>query len=160
MQQFIYVLHLISWLTPLENISSWMFHSAKKSSSMPKLEDVQVVLSCSIWVLCQVSKQGARTPWVSPSISTQGVMGDGGHHEPTSEISSTIWRRCSHPGWLNALLNSFLNIPRLAIVWQRLHCMTTGKLYKILTSVSLPQLEQSQCSDSCPPALCWTHKSK
>lgn len=103
MQQFIYVLHLISWLTPLENISSWMFYSAKKSSSMPKLEEVQVVLSCSIWVLCQMSKRGARTPWVPPSISTQGVMGDGGHHEPTSEISSTIWRHCSHPGWLNAL---------------------------------------------------------
>lgn len=68
MEQFIFVLHFIYWLTQLENISNWMFYSAKKSSSVPKLEEVQVVLSCSIWVLCQMSKQGARTPWVPPSI--------------------------------------------------------------------------------------------
>lgn len=107
------------------------------------------------------SKRGARTPWVPPSFFHSSPCkewrGDGGRCEPTCGISSSTWSRCSHPKWLNAPFNSFLNIPCPAIGWQRICCMTAGKFYKILTSVSLPRLEQSQW---CPPALSCAHKSK
>lgn len=106
------------------------------------------------------SKDTLGTSICFPLISMQGIVGDGGHCEPTCVISSSTWSLCSHPSCLNALFNSFLNILCPAIARQRICCMTRGKLYKILTSVSLPQLEQSQCSDCCPPALSSTHKSK
>lgn len=135
---------------------------------MSKLEEVRAVLSYSIQTECWMRRlediwrpntEQRHLHAFSTHLHAKGG-GDGGLREPTCVIASSSWSCCSHPRWLNALFNSFLNIPCPAVVWQRICCMTTGKLYKILTLVSLPQLDQSPCSDYCPPALSCTHKTK
>lgn len=114
-----------------------------------KLEEIQA------WVPGRHlgTKHRADTSVCFPPICVQRLAGGGGHCEPTHVPVSGSWSCCSHPRWLNALFNSFLNIPRSAVIWRRIRCVTTGKLEKILSSVSLPPLDLSPCSDYCPPAV-------
>lgn len=139
-----------TWLPRLGNISYRTICSAKKARRDSGM---------GAWKTSGDQTQSKDTSVCFPPICVQGLAGGGGHCEPTHVPVSGSWSCCSHPRWLNALFNSFLNIPRSAVIWRRIRCVTTGKLEKILSSVSLPPLDLSPCSDYCPPAaLIKAHK--